>query len=261
MEQEVLICICVFLGLFAVFAVVELMAPKVSLNRPVKARWITHFSITIIKKIILRLMSLALPFLVLGAALDAAELGWGLFSVLDWPLWMEVLLSLLILDFAIWGPHLITHKVPIFWTLHRVHHANVDFDVSTAIRLHPVEISLSMVLEIGMVYLLGPIAWAVILFEVVLNGTALRNHANISLPDNFERALRCFIVTPDVHRIPHSVQREQHDSNYGFSLSVWDRIFGTDRGETATQVVTGLQWQNDHPTEFRWSLWLAPMRK
>ena len=127
-------------------------------------------------------MPLSVPFLSVTAALDAAGFGWGLFNVLDWPLWIEVLLSLLILDFAIWAQQLITHKNSILWKLHCVHHANVDFDVSTEIRFHPVEIALSMVLKIGVVYLLGPIAWAVILFEVVLSGTALFNHTNISLP-------------------------------------------------------------------------------
>ena len=142
-----------------------------------------------------------------------------------------------------------------------MHHANIDFDVSTAIRFYPVEVVLWMLLKISVVYLLGPIAWAVILFEVVLNGTALFNQAKISLPAKFERALRCFIVTTDMHRIHQSVQREQHDSNYGFSLSVWNRLFGTYRGETATQFVTRLQWRDDRPTEFRLSLWLPFIRK
>ena len=261
MKYEVLIRIGVFLGLFAVFAVFERIAPKVSFNRAVKARWITRFSITIINTMILRLMSLALPFLAVGAALDAAGLRWGLFSILDWPLWIEVLLSLLILDFAISAQHLITHKAPILWGLHRIHHADVDFDVSTALRFHPVEISLLMVLKIGLVYLLGPIAWAVVLFEFILNGMALFNHANISLPAKFERTLRYFIVNSDTHRIHHSVQREAPDSNYGFSLSVWGSIFRTYQRETAMPIVTGLQWKDNRPTEFRWSLWLPFMRK
>lgn len=188
-------------------------------------------------------------------------LGLGFFNVLDWPRWIEVLLSLLILGFTIWAQHLITHKVPILWRLHRVHHTDVDFDICTAIRFDAVEIALSMVLKIGVVYLLGPIALAVMLFEVVLNGTALFNHSNISLPAKFEYALRCLIVAPDMNRIDHWVQRKQHDSNYGFFLPVWDRVFGTYQGETATLIVPRLQWQHDRPTEFRCSLWLPFMRK
>ena len=256
MEHEVLIRFGIFLGLFAVFAVFEHIAPKVALHHNIKAGWITHFSITMINTLILRLMSLALPFLAVGAAIDAAALEWGLFNVLEWKIWIEFLLSLLILDFVIWAQHLITHKVPLLWKLHRVHHADVDFDVSTAIRFHPVEIALSLMLKIGVVYLLGPIAWAVILFEIFLNGTALFNHANISRPARFERALKWFTVTPDMHRIHHLVQREEHDSNYGFALSVWDRLFGTYKGETERPIVTGLQWQNERPTEFGWSLLL-----
>ena len=116
------------------------------------------------------------------AALDAGHLGWGLFNLLNWPLWVEFILTLLILDFMIWAQHWATHKIPLLWRLHQVHHADVDFDVSTAIRFHPVEIALSMVLKIGIVYALGPMAWAVVVFEILLNGTALFNHANIALP-------------------------------------------------------------------------------
>ena len=142
-----------------------------------------------------------------------------------------------------------------------MYHAGFDFDVSTAILFCPVEIALSIVLKIAMVYLLGPIAWAIILFEILLNGTALLNHANFSPPTKFERALRWFIVTPDIHRIQHSVQREENDSNYGFALSAWNHLFGTYQGEKAKPIMKGLQWQDEHPIEFGWSLWLPFMRK
>lgn len=123
-----------------------------------------------------------MPLLAAGAALDAAEHGWGLLNAVRWPGWLEVLLAVLVLDFAIWLQHLITHKVPLLWRLHRVHHADRDMDVTTAVRFHPVEIALSMLLKIGLVYLLGPSALAVVLFEILLNGTALFNHANLRLP-------------------------------------------------------------------------------
>ena len=135
----------------------------------------------------LRALAFAVPLLAVGAALDAGRMGWGLFNVLDWPLWLEVILSVLILDFAIWAQHLITHKVPLFWRFHRVHHADRDMDVTTAVRFHPVEILASMGLKIGLVYLLGPQALAVLLFEVLLNGTALFNHANIRLAGWLDR--------------------------------------------------------------------------
>ncbi|NCW55198.1 MAG: sterol desaturase family protein, partial [Rhodobacteraceae bacterium] len=138
---------------------------------------------------------------------------------------------------------------------------DVDFDVSTAIRFHPVEIALSMVLKIGIVYALGPMAWAVVVFEILLNGTALFNHANIALPVWLDKALRWVIVTPDMHRIHHSVQRAEHDSNYGFALSIWDRLFMTYRSEAQGRLHVGLKWQDDRPTQIGWSLWLPFMRK
>lgn len=137
-------------------------------------------------------------------------------------------------------------------------------DVTTAIRFHPAEIAISMILKIGLVYLLGPSVWAVIIFEILLNGAALFNHANIKLPAPLDSILRKIIVTPDMHRIHHSSNREEHDSNYGFALSIWDRIFGTYRQEPAdghNAMTIGLQWQNESPTKLGWSLWLPFRRK
>ena len=213
--------------------------------------------------VLLRLLALVLPLLAVGAALDAGRMGWGLFNALDWPLWVEVPLAIVILDLTIWAQHLVTHKVPLFWRFHRVHHADRDMDVTTAIRFHPVEIAASMGVKIALVYALGPSALAVVLFEVLLNGTALFNHANLSLPAGVERVLRLVLVTPDMHRIHHSVLRHEHDSNFGFSLSVWDRLFGTHRAEPEgghDGMMIGLDWQDDRPARLGWSLWL-PFRE
>ena len=171
---------------------------------------------------------------------------------------------MLIFDFAIWLQHLITHKVPLLWRLHRVHHADVDMDVTTAIRFHPVEIALSMLLKIGLVYLLGPAAIAIVIFEIILNGTAMFNHSNLALPAGLDRIMRKVLVTPDMHRVHHSVQRSEHDSNYGFCLSIWDQLFGTyieqpKDGHDAMQV--GLEWQDDRPSKLGWSLALPFARK
>lgn len=190
-------------------------------------------------------------------------MGWGLFNQLNWPIWVEIVLSILLLDFAIWAQHLITHKVPLFWRFHRVHHADRDMDVTTAVRFHPVEILASMLLKIGLVYLLGPQALAVLLFEVLLNGTALFNHANISLPRAVDRIVRLVLVTPDMHRVHHSVLRAEHDSNFGFALSIWDRIFGTYVSQPAgghDGMKVGLQWQDERPARLGWALWL-PFRR
>ena len=256
MLSEAVIRLVVFLGLFAVFAALETLAPRHGRVQPRSGRWITNLSMTLINTLALRALNIALPFLAVGAAVDAWSQGWGLLNQVAWPLWVEIGLALLILDFAIWGQHLITHKVPVFWRFHRMHHADRDMDVTTALRFHPVEILASMGLKIGLVYALGPQAVAVVLFEILLNGTALFNHANLALPRWLDGAVRLVLVTPDMHRVHHSTRREEHDSNYGFALSIWDRMFRTYRAKPLDGLVVGLEWQDDKPAKLGWSLWL-----
>lgn len=262
MAHELAVRLTFFIGLFAVFAAIEAWAPRRVRVLPRGGRWITNWSIVILDTLLLRALALALPLLAVGAAVDAQRLGWGLFNSLALPGWIEVVATILILDLAIWAQHLITHRVPLFWRFHRVHHADRDMDVTTAIRFHPVEIAASMLVKIGLVYALGPSALAVVLFEIILNGTSLFNHANIALPRWADRAVRLVLVTPDMHRVHHSVVRAEHDSNFGFALSAWDRIFGTYRpqpmaGHEAMQV--GLEWQDEKPSRLGWSL-LLPFR-
>ena len=256
MLSEAVIRLVVFLGLFAVFAALETLAPRHGRVLSRSGRWITNLSMTLINTLALRALNIALPFLAVGAAVDAWSQGWGLLNQVAWPLWVEIGLALLILDFAIWGQHQITHKVPVFWRFHRMHHADRDMDVTTALRFHPVEILASMGLKIGLVYALGPQAVAVVLFEILLNGTALFNHANLALPRWLDGAVRLVLVTPDMHRVHHSTRREEHDSNYGFALSIWDRMFRTYRAKPLDGLVVGLEWQDDKPAKLGWSLWL-----
>ncbi len=261
--SETAVRLTMFLGLFALFAALEAWAPRRARRVPRQGRWITNLSITVLNTLTLRALAIFLPLLAVGAAVDASAQGWGLLNQTAWPLWIEALLAILILDFAIWAQHLITHKVPLFWQFHRMHHADRDFDVTTAVRFHPVEIAASMLLKIGIIYLLGPSALAVLIFEVVLNGTALFNHANLRLPLWLDRVVRLVLVTPDMHRVHHSVHRHEHDSNYGFALSIWDRIFQTYRPQPEAghdDMVIGLQWQDDKPTKLGWSL-LLPFRR
>ncbi len=254
----------VFIGLFAVLALIEAWAPRRVRSQPRSTRWTTNWAIIILDTVTLRLLALALPLLAVGAAIDAQNQGWGLMNALDLPLWLAVILTVLIFDFAIWAQHLITHKIPVLWRFHRVHHADRDIDVTTAIRFHPVEIALSMLLKIGLVYLLGPPAIGIIIFEIVLNGTAMFNHANIKLPLWLDAVVRRVLVTPDMHRVHHSDQRHEHDSNYGFALSIWDRMFGTyiaqpEKGHD--DMTIGLEWQDDRPSKLGWSLGLPFLRK
>ncbi len=259
MEHEALIRLSAFTGLFTLLAVIEALVPRRARTQPRSTRWITNLAMTLLDTLTLRLLALALPLLAVGAAVDAQTNGWGLMNALDLPLWLTVVATVLIFDFAIWAQHLITHKVPLLWRFHRVHHADRDIDVTTAIRFHPVEIAFSMLLKIGLVYLLGPPAIGIILFEIILNGTAMFNHANIRLPLWLDAIMRRVLVTPDMHRVHHSDIRNEHDSNYGFSLSIWDRMFGTyvaqpTKGHDAMTI--GLQWQDDRPSRLGWSLTL-----
>jgi len=243
MEHDLLWRLGVFVGLFVLFATLEALAPRRARSQPRSARWFTNLSIVVLDTLALRALAIALPLLAVGAAVDAGRMGWGLFNTLDWPQWLEVVLAILILDLAIWAQHLVTHKVPILWRFHRVHHADRDFDVTTALRFHPVEILASMMLKIGLVYLLGPAALAVLLW--------------------LDRAVRLVLVTPDMHRVHHSIHRHEHDSNYGFALSVWDRIFRTYRPkpEAGHDLMTvGLEWQDERPSRLGWALML-PFRK
>ena len=257
-----------FAGVLVAMAALEFVIPKRKLSAPKPKRWITNFAIVGIDSAMVRLMAAlpgvfgatAVPLAAVAAAIVAEQNGIGLLYWLDLPFWLAVALSLLVLDFAIWFQHFASHKVPVLWRLHQVHHADVDIDVSTAIRFHPVEIVLSMLYKIAWVFALGAPAVAVVLFEVILNGCAMFNHANVNLPRWLDRVLRAVIVTPDMHRVHHSIIQREHDSNYGFNLSIWDRMFGTytDQPEDGHQGMTiGLKpYQSEQPTRLTWSLLL-----
>ncbi len=263
MAQESLIRFGIFGALLALFGLWEYLVPRRVRRVSQAARWRTNLALVVVDSLALRLVALALPLLAVGAAADAGRLQWGLLNQIAWPGWLEFIAALLVLDLAIWGQHLVTHKVPLFWRFHRVHHADRDIDVTTGVRFHPVEIAASMLLKVALVYALGPSPLAVLVFEVLLNGTALFNHANLRLPGWVDAAVRLVLVTPDMHRIHHSDLRAEHDSNYGFSLSLWDRLFRTYRADPVQGqdgMTVGLEWQDDQPQRLGWSLWL-PFRR
>jgi len=254
----------VFLGVLLLMALVEVLWPKRELEVAKGGRWVTNLGIGTLGALLLRLMAmLAVPIAAVAAAFYAERNGIGLLNQVALPGWLELVIALLVLDLAIWAQHLVSHKVPIFWRLHQVHHADRDIDVTTAIRFHPIEIGLSMLWKIVVVLMIGASPLAVFLFEVILNACAMFNHANIALPLWLDGYLRLLVVTPDMHRVHHSVLRREHDSNYGFNLSVWDRLFRTytPQPEAGHQGMTiGLPpYQNLNPSRFDWSL-LLPFR-
>ncbi|MBT3922369.1 MAG: sterol desaturase family protein [Nitrospina sp.] len=162
-----------------------------------------------------------------GAAQFAEERGWGLFNYLQWPEGLETVLCVVILDLMVYIQHVVVHMIPLFWRFHIVHHSDLDLDVSSGLRFHPIEIMGSMLFKIGLVFALGPLPIAVLIFEAILNGMAQFSHSNITLPEKLDRLLRYVIVTPDMHRIHHSVEKRETNSNFGFNLSIWDRALGT----------------------------------
>ena len=261
--SEATIRLSFFLGILAILIVAELYLPRKQRVHPRQGRWVTHGAITVLNTITLNLMNIAMPLLAVGAAMDAGTKGWGLFNLLNLPLWADIVLTVLIFDFVVWFQHLLSHRIPFLWRFHRVHHTDRDLDVTSAIRFHPVEIAYSMLLKIAVVYLLGPAAIAIIAFEIILNGTAMFNHANLRLSNGLDAVLRKILVTPDMHRVHHSIYRDEHDTNYGFAMSFWDRIFGTYTAHPRDghdDMKLGLQWQDDRPTKLSWSL-LLPFRK
>ncbi len=226
--NEPLIRLSFFFGILALIGLWELLAPRRALTVSKGIRWGSNLGIVALNTIVLRLL---FPAAAVGMAFFAGEQGWGIFNYYAVPYWLAVLVSVIVLDFVVWLQHVMVHAVPLFWRLHRMHHADLDFDVTTGARFHPLEIILSMLIKFAAIVVLGPPVIAVIIFEVLLNATAMFNHGNIRLPLKLDRVLRWFVVTPDMHRVHHSVEDDEANSNFGFNLPWWDRLFGTYRDQ------------------------------
>jgi sterol desaturase/sphingolipid hydroxylase (fatty acid hydroxylase superfamily) len=224
LAAEPTIRMAAFLCILVAMALLEVAAPRRRRNIPRVIRWTNNLALVVVDTIVLRL---TFPILAVGLAVMAEERGWGLFNAIEAPFWMAVFVSMLLLDLAIYLQHVMFHAVPGLWRLHRMHHSDLDFDATTGLRFHPVEILVSMAIKLAVVAALGPPAIAVLLFEVILNATALFNHANIDLPRPLDRMLRWIVVTPDMHRVHHSTDPRETNSNFGFNLPWWDRLLGT----------------------------------
>ncbi len=217
-------------AVFAAIAGWEVVAPRRSQAIGRWVRWPNNLGVVIIDTILLRLL---FPAAAVGAALGGEEQGWGLLNNLPLPPWMAVIAAVIVLDLAIYFQHVLFHAVPALWRLHRMHHADLEFDVTTGLRFHPIEILLSMVIKLGVVLALGAPALAVLIFEVLLNATSMFNHGNMLLPQPIDRVLRTIVVTPEMHRVHHSIEPAETNSNFGFNLPWWDRLFGTYRAQPA----------------------------
>ena len=230
MANEPAIRLAVFLGIFAAVAIGETLAPRRQRSLSRLARWPHNIGVVVVNTLVVRL---AFPTAAVGLALLGEARGWGLLNLIELPFWLSVVIAVVVLDGVIYLQHVMFHAVPALWRLHRMHHADQDFDVTTGARFHPIEILLSMVLKLGAVAALGPPALGVLIFELLLNATAMFNHGNWRLPLALDRVLRLIVVTPDMHRVHHSIVPEETNSNFGFSLPWWDRLFGTYRDQPA----------------------------
>lgn len=224
MQYEVAIRLGFFFGILAVMAIWEIVAPRRALTVSKAVRWTNNLGLVFLNTILLRLI---FPAAAVGVAAFAAENNWGLLNYFELPFFAAVVLSVIALDFVIYLQHVLVHAVPTLWRLHRVHHADLDYDVTTGARFHPIEIILSMLIKFATIVVLGPPVVAVVIFEVILNAMAMFNHGNVRLPLGLDRVLRLIVVTPDMHRVHHSVEDNEANSNFGFNLSLWDRLFGT----------------------------------
>jgi sterol desaturase/sphingolipid hydroxylase (fatty acid hydroxylase superfamily) len=226
--NEAAIRLGVFFGVFVLMAVWELLAPRRPLTQSKSARWLNNIALVVLNTVVVRII---FPTAAVGVAAYASEHQWGLFNLIDLPAWVTVACSVVLLDGVIYLQHVMFHAVPAFWRLHRVHHADMDFDVTTGSRFHTIEILLSMLIKFAVIILLGPPLVAVVIFEVLLNATAMFNHSNVRLPLTLDRLVRLLVVTPDMHRVHHSHLAHETNSNFGFNLSLWDRLFGTYRAQ------------------------------
>lgn len=224
MTHEPIIRFSSFFGGLVAMALWEAIAPYRQYRLPKPIRWLNNLGLVVLNTVILRV---TFPVAAVGMAAIAVQNQWGLFNHLDLPPGLTVGLSIVMLDCIIYWQHVCFHRIPLFWRLHKVHHADLDFDVTTGLRFHPIEILLSMGIKLGAIALLGAPALAVLLFEVILNATSMFNHGNVNLPWKRDRLMRWLIVTPNMHRIHHSMRVEETDSNFGFNLPWWDRLFGT----------------------------------
>ena len=214
----------VFLSLLIIFAMLEFIIPLAKRRAARLSQWSVNLFITIINTVAMRAI---LPIFAVGAANYAENENIGLFNLIDIGFLPTLIFSLLSLDLLIYGQHVMMHRIPLFWRLHRMHHTELGLDVTSAVRFHPIEIIISMLIKMAFVILMGIPAVAVILFEIILNGLALFNHSNIKIPNSIERLMRKIFITPEVHWIHHSEIVNETNSNFGFNLVIWDKIFGT----------------------------------
>ena len=241
LTHEVAIRAGVFFGVLILMAVWEVFAPRRASTISKVVRWGNNLGLVVFNSILLRFI---FPTAAVGVAIFVSEHNWGLLNYVQLPSFAAAAISIVVLDFVIYFQHVLMHAIPALWRLHRVHHADLDYDFTTGVRFHPLEIIVSMLIKFVAILILGPPVAAVVIFEIILNASSMFNHGNIKLPAALDRILRLLIVTPDMHRIHHSVEKDESNRNFGFNLSLWDRFFGTYRRQPRAgheEMVVGIQ--------------------
>jgi sterol desaturase/sphingolipid hydroxylase (fatty acid hydroxylase superfamily) len=228
LSTEPLIRLGFFAGVFALMAAWEMLAPRRPQTVGRTWRWPNNLGVVVVDTLVVRFF---FPTAAVGLAILGEQRGWGLLNNVALPAWLKIVLAVVVLDLLIYFQHVLFHAVPALWRLHRMHHADLEFDVTTGVRFHPVEVLISMVIKLGAVAALGASALGVLAFEVLLNATSMFNHGNVRLPQHLDGALRWVVVTPEMHRVHHSTEQRETNSNFGFNLPWWDRLFGTYRAE------------------------------
>ncbi|MDC8445222.1 MAG: sterol desaturase family protein [Nitrosomonas sp.] len=261
-HHEFIVKLAAFFGIFFLMATWEQLVPCRVLVIPKKLRWTHNLGLVVLNSVVLRLV---FPAGAVGVAVFVQQQGWGLLNYYSIPLPVAIAISIVAMDFIIYLQHVMMHAVPVLWRVHRVHHADLDYDLTTGIRFHPIEIILSMLIKAAAILLLGPPVLAVMLFEVLLNASAMFNHSNIQLPGGLDQVLRWFMVTPDMHRVHHSIRTDEANSNFGFNLSWWDRLSGTyrdqPRGNHQGMVIGISGYRNPEQVEHLPGMLALPWRK
>jgi sterol desaturase/sphingolipid hydroxylase (fatty acid hydroxylase superfamily) len=250
-----------FLGILMLMALWEVLAPRQPQSIRRLLRWPNNLGLVVLNTFVLRLL---FPLAAVGMAFLAQTKGWGVFNILPASAWLAIPLTVLLLDLTIYSQHVMFHAAPFLWRLHRMHHADLEFDVTTGLRFHPGEIVVSMLIKLAAVLALGAAPIAVLVFELVLNATSMFNHGNVRLPARLDRVLRLFVVTPDMHRVHHSLDRRETDSNFGFNLPWWDRLFRTHRDQPALghdRMVLGIDRFRDPREQWLDHMLWQPLRR
>lgn len=260
LDFETALRLSVFVSVFLLMAALELIIPRRKLSVSKTRRWLSNISLSFLNTVIARFV---IPLAGAGAALLAQERNWGLLNQIDLAPWLGMIIFLLLFDLTIYLQHRMFHLIPFLWRLHRVHHTDQDYDVTTGNRFHPLSILLSGLIKIGLIFVIGPLLISVVIAELLLNATAMFNHSNIRIPSGVDKYLRLFVVTPDMHRIHHSVDGKEHNSNFGFNFPWWDRLFGTylDQAKVEQQIMNiGIKGFQDSSSYSISKLLIQPLR-